>query len=297
MRKLPLTLTLVALLIGALALAACGSSKKKSSSSSSSSSSSGQPSTLSISATEKGKKASYSAPATVKGGLVTVNFQNNGKTPHSAQLARIVGNHTPQEVLKAVGGNNNKTPSWIHGEGGPGNTNPGQSGTSTDVLPAGNYLILDGGNQNGPPGYTKLTVTSGPSGSLPSTGTTVTAEAPAKDKYKWQINGPLNVGQNKVTFTSKGGKDAIHLLAAARVTGNPTKAQIEKAFASNGPPPKFLDQKSFTSTSVLDGTNKSEVTQLSLAKPGKYVLFCPLTDRDGGKPHLAEGLLTTVNVK
>ena len=252
MRKLPFPLIVIALLIGALALAACGSSKKKSSSASTSSSSSGQPTTLSISASEQGKKASYSAPATVKGGLVTVTFQNNGKAPHSAQLAKIDGNHSPQEVLKAIGGNSSKTPPWIHGEGGPGSTNPGQTGTSTDILPAGNYLIVDGGNMNGPPGFKKLTVTSGPSGSLPSTGTSVTATAPAKDKYKWQINGP---------------------------------------------PPKFLDQKSFTSTSVLDGTNKSEVTQLSLARPGKYVLFCPLTDRDGGKPHLAEGLLTTVNVK
>jgi hypothetical protein len=292
-RNLPLIFIILA--VGAFGLAACGSSKKKSSSGSSSSS--GQPTTLSISATEKGKKASYSAPATVKGGLVNVTFQNNGKQPHSAQLARIVGNHSPAEVLKVVGGNNSKTPSWLHAEGGPGSTNPGQTGSSTDNLPAGNYLILDGGNMSGPPGYTKLKVTSGPNGSLPSTGTTVTAAAPGKDKYKWQISGPLKAGQNRVTFTSKGGKDAIHLMAAARVTGNPTKAQIVKAFASNGPPPKFLDQKSFTSSSVVDGTNKSEVTSLSLAKPGKYVLFCPLTDRDGGKPHLAEGLLTTVNVK
>jgi hypothetical protein len=299
MRKLPLPLILIALLIGALALSACGSSKKKSSSAntSSSSSSAGQPTTLSISATEQGKKANYSAPASTKGGLVAVTFQNNGKAPHSAQLVKVDGNHTAREVLKAIGGNSTKTPSWIHGEGGPGNTNPGQTSTSTDILPAGKYLIVDGGNMNGPPGYTKLSVTAGPSGSLPSTGTTLTATAPAKDKYKWQISGPLKAGQNQVTFTSKGGKDAIHLIAAARVTGNPSKAQIAKAFERNGPPPKFIDQKSFTSTSVLDGTNKSEVTQLSLAKPGKYVIFCPLTDRDGGKPHLAEGLLTTVDVK
>jgi plastocyanin len=295
MRRHP-TLMVILLVLGALALAACGSSKKKSSSSTSSSSSE-QPTTLSISASEQGKKASYSAPATVKGGLVTVTFQNNGKVPHSAQLAKIDGNHTPQEVLKAIGGNSTKTPSWIHGEGGPGNTNPGQTGTSTDILPAGNYLIVDGGNMNGPPGFKKLTVTGGPSGSLPSTATTLTAAAPAKDKYKWEISGPLKAGQNRLTFTSKGGKDAIHLIAAARLIGNPSKAQIAKAFARNGPPPKFVDQKSFTSTSVLDGTNKSEVTSLALTKPGEYVIFCPLTDRDGGKSHDQEGLLTTVNVK
>jgi hypothetical protein len=292
-----LTLTAFLLMLGAFALAACGSSNKKSSSSSTSSSSGGQPTTLSVSATESGKKASYSAPATVKGGLVTVTFKNNGKQPHSAQLARIDGNHTPQEVVKATSGNSNKTPSWIHGEGGPGTTDPGQTSTSTDILPAGNYAILDGGSMNGPPGYKKLKVTAGQNGSLPSTDATVTAAAPSKDKYKWQISGGLKPGQNRLTFTSKGGKDAIHLIAAARVTGNPSKAQIQKAFAKQGPPPKFIDQKSFTATSVLDGTNKSEVTSLSLKSPGEYVLFCPLSDRDGGKSHLEEGLLTTVNVK
>jgi hypothetical protein len=294
MRRHP-TLMVILIVLGSIALAACGSSKKKSSSSTASTPSQ-QATTLSISVSASGKKASYSAPATTKGGLVTVTLQNNGKAPHGAQLVKIDGNHSPAEVLKAVGGNSNKTPSWIHGEGGPGNTNPGQTSTSTDILQAGNYLIIDSG-MNGPPSFRKLTVTTGPSGSLPSTGTSLTAASPAKDKYKWQISGPLNAGQNRITFASKGNKkDAIHLIAAARVTGNPSKAQILKGLARNGPPPKFVDRKSFTSTSVLDA-GKSEVTSLSLTKPGEYVIFCPLTDRDGGKPHLAEGLLTTVNVK
>src|SRR4051794_18979681 len=84
-----LTLMIFLLVLGAFALAACCSSKKKSSSTSSGSG--GQPTALSISATESGKKASYSAPATVKGGLVTVSFKNDGKQPHSAQLVRIDG--------------------------------------------------------------------------------------------------------------------------------------------------------------------------------------------------------------
>lgn len=287
------TLTIVLVALAALALAACGSSKKKSSSTGSTPAQ--QPTTLSVSVTEKGKKASYSAPATIKGGLVTVTLQNNGKAPHSAQLAKINGNHTPAEVLKVVGGNNTKTPSWIRGEGGPGTALPGQTSTSTDILPAGNYLIVDGGNMNGPPGYKKLTVTAGQSGPLPSTSTSVTAANPGKDKYKWQISGPLKAGENRLTFAAKG-KDAIHLILAARVTGNPSKAKILAALKRNGPPPKFIDQKTFTGTSVLDG-GKSEVMSLSLTKPGEYVLFCPLSDRDGGKPHLAEGLVTTVNVK
>ncbi len=41
----------------------------------------------------------------------------------------------------------------------------------------------------------------------------------------------------------------------------------------------------------------SQTTELDLKKPGQYVFFCPLTDRDGGKPHDQEGLLKIVTVK
>lgn len=67
---------------------------------------------------------------------------------------------------------------------------------------------------------------------------------------------------------------------------------------ADGPPPPFVDRTSFSTTTVLDG-GKSEVTQLQLGKPGTYVLFCPLSDRDGGegKSHDEQGLLTKVQVR
>ena len=57
-----------------------------------------------------------------------------------------------------------------------------------------------------------------------------------------------------------------------------------------------MDTSSFANTAVLD-SGKSDVTPFRFSKPGKYVLFCPLSDRDGRKPHFEEGLLTTVDVK
>jgi hypothetical protein len=163
-------------------------------------------------------------------------------------------------------------------------------------------VVLD--NPNGPggggaqPGLKALKVSGGAAGSLPSTATTVTAASPAKDKYKWDIKGTLKPGDNRLTFVSKGGPDALHFIAAVRLKGNPTTAQVKKALKSNGKgkPPSFLDTSSFASTSILD-SGKSEVTSLALHKPGEYLLFCPLTDRDGGKPHDQEGLFTRVNVK
>jgi len=275
----------------AFTLAACGSSSKKSSSNGVT------PTALAVTIAQAGKSTKYTVPAAVKGGLVTLNVTNNAKKPHGAQLVLIRGAHSAKDALKVIGSNSSKTPSWLRGEGGIGAALPGKPATATLNLPAGKYLVVDAGGpgSSGPPGYSQFTVTPGKNGTIPTLPTAITAANPAKDKYKWDVTGALKAGPQQVTFVSKG-KQAIHLIAAFRVTGNPSKADIIKGLKSNGKPPKFVDQSSFSSTAVIDG-GKSQVTPLALTKPGKYVLFCPLSDRDGGKPHFAEGLLTTVDVK
>ena len=106
---------------------------------------------------------------------------------------------------------------------------------------------------------------------------------------------PLKPGVQNITFVSKG-KTALHLVGAFRVTGHPSKAEILKGLASNGPPPKFVDPSSFTTSAVIDW-GKSQTLQFALKSPGTWVLFCPISDRDGGKPHFKEGLLKQITVK
>jgi hypothetical protein len=282
--------------VAVLALAGCGSSKKKSSTAAAPSAS-----TLAVSISESGKSSNFTAPASTKGGLVTVRLTNNAKKPHGAQLMRITGGHTLQQAIKATSGESNKTPDWIRAEGGIGAANPGETAAATMNLPAGRYAIVDfAGAEEGPnappPAISQMTVTPGASASLPTTGTTITATAPAEDKYKWQISGPLKAGSNEITFNSKG-KDALHHIAVLRVTADVPLAKVVKDFEKqNGPPPSYIDPSVQYSTSVLDG-GRSEATNLILPKPGKYIFVCHLTDRDGGKPHFAEGLITKVNVQ
>jgi hypothetical protein len=139
-----------------------------------------------------------------------------------------------------------------------------------------------------------MKVTSGDTGDLPSTPATVTANHTGKDKYAWDISG-LKAGSNEVTFNSKG-NDALHLIAAVPIKGKaPPLGKIKKDLGKNGPPAPYLDAKNFQATTILDG-GESQTLTLDL-KPGQYVFFCPLTDRDGGKSHDQEGLLKTVDVK
>lgn len=253
------------------------------------------PSVLSVSITESGASANFTVPSSIAGGLVNLRLANNGKAPHSAQLIRFDAPHTAQQVLAILGGNSNKTPSWIHGKGGLGRTAPGHSASAFVNLPAGRYLVADVGPSNGPPPFSELSVTAGQTGRLPATPTTVTAANPSKDHYKWQIAGKLTAGLQSITFASKG-KTTQHLIEVARLIGNPANAKIIQALKKHGPPPPFLDRSSFSGTAILD-SGKSQVTPLSLSKPGTYVLLCRLTDRDGGKAHFEEGLLTRVTVK
>jgi hypothetical protein len=285
----PLAALLLA--VAALTLAACGDKRKAAKAT---------PTKLAVTITEAGKSGKYTLPATVAGGLVTLTATNHGSAPHAAQLVRIEGGHTGQEALKIIASNSNKTPAWMRAQGGLGTIPPGGTQSAAVNLPAGKYIVADlggGPNSSGPPGFAEFKVSGGATGALPTTPTTVDAAKIGEHKYEWKLSGaPLKAGTDTVTFKS-GGKDALHLIASFRVIGNPSKAEIVKALGSqNGPPPKFVDQSSFSNTAALDG-GLSQTTTLELSKPGRYVLFCPLTDREGGKSHDQEGLVTTVDVK
>jgi hypothetical protein len=252
--------------------------------------------TISLSISESGRTATYRAPAVVTGGLVNMLFTNKGRALHAAQLIRVIGNRSALSVLKLLAGNSRKTPSYLHAEGGIGPTEPGTTLTATLNLPPGNYLVVDvAGPSSGPPAYGQFTVIPGATGALPATGATVTAAKLSKDHYRWRFNGRLTHGVNTVTFASKG-TNALHLIGVVRLLGPASNAQIIRGLSSNGKPPAFFDPTSLYTSGALDG-GKSQVTPLPLLSPGRYVLFCPLRDRAGGKPHLQEGMLATIIVK
>jgi hypothetical protein len=278
---------ILAALVTALIAAGCGGS-----------SGSDEPTVLKIGVSEQGKKASFELPKSAEGGLVEVQLANEGKAPHGVQFVRFTEGHNEQEVLKELGGESEKTPDWIRGEGGIGAVGPGETGSATLNLEEGDFVVVDAatfGSESGPPATAPLKVTEGNEGDLPDTEGTVTAEEAGHDKYAWDISG-LKAGKDEITFNSEGDK-ALHLILAVPVKGKaPSLDQIKKEFAEEkGPPPSYVEFEKAQSTAVLDG-GKSQTTTLDLKK-GQYIFFCPLTDRDGGKPHDQEGLLSVETVE
>ncbi len=284
---------LAGVLIGALALigaliSGCGSS----------SSSSNTPTEMKFGVSESGKTATFSVPKSAEGGLVTLKLVNNGKAPHGLQLIQYTGNHTGKEALEEVASENEKIPDWIKAEGGIGSVEGGKTGEATLNLPGGNYVIVDATALNGEggqkPATAEMKLSEGTTGELPSTPATVTAEETGKDRYAWKVSG-LKVGENEVTFNSEGEK-ALHMIIAVPVNGKaPPLKEIESDLKKNGPPPAFVDFEDAQATAVIDG-GLSQTLNLDLKKPGEYIFFCPMTDRDGGKPHFEEGLLAVEQV-
>lgn len=276
----------LAALVAVLVAAGCGGS-----------SGSDEPTVLNIGVSEQGKEAKFELPKSAEGGLVEVKLTNEGKAPHGVQFVRFTEGHNEQEVLKELAGENEKTPDWILGEGGVGAIGPGETGTATLNLEEGDFVVVDAASiagGGGPPATAPLKVTEGEEGDLPETEGSVTAASTGEDEFEWEVEN-LKAGHDQFTFNSEG-DDSLHLIIAVPIKGKaPSQAQLEKDFQKEGPPPPYADVKDTQSTAVIDG-GKSQTTSLNLKK-GKYIFFCPLTDRDGGKPHDQEGLLSIETVE
>jgi hypothetical protein len=274
----------------ACALTACGSDDSKDSNSSG-------PTKIAIAVKDAGAgKFTMTAPGSVQAGLAEISLTGpSGQRPHDAQFVRVQGDHSREEVVKVLASENGGIPSWLVAAGGPGSTTAGQTTTVTQNLEPGHYFVVDTGplDSEDPASYARagvaeLDVTGDATeASLPSTDAKITAA-----EYSYSTDG-LKPGSNRLTFANSG-QQVHHVLVAPYVPGA-TLADVKKAFASSNPtgkPPVDFDR--LTYLSALD-KGQSQVAELDL-KPGKYALVCFITDRAGGQPHAAKGMVAEVTV-
>ena len=280
-------LALVCTLLAMCLVAACGDDDDDSSGSDSAA-----PAKLAVEVTEVGKGSRLSVPDSLEAGPATVSFRNTGKAPHDAQIVRVEGDQTVDQVLKAIeaSGDGKPLPEWLRAAGGVGTVAPGESATATDLLQPGKHFVLDTEpDRNG--GTAEFEVTGEAGGELPGAPVTISAK-----EYGFVAEG-LKAGTAKVTFDNVG-KEPHHVIAVPYAKGA-TLAEVRKALnqgpgeEASGPPPVNFDQ--VTGSAVIDGGTK-QVAQLELRK-GKYALVCFIADRAGGPPHVAKGMLTEVEVQ
>src|SRR5918994_3678803 len=110
---------------GTLAIAGCGDDDDDA-----------QEIALVLTETGGGQVAFAGAPDSADPGLVEITLRNDGTREHEAQLFRVEGEHSVQEVIggviQAIQGQS--FPDWLFAAGGIGPTPKGQSQTVTQAL-------------------------------------------------------------------------------------------------------------------------------------------------------------------
>lgn len=244
---------------------------------------------LNLELTESGDKTSYSGtPREVPAGLVRVSLKNGGKTPHEAQMVRVDGEHSADEVVQVISREGGPIPEWLHPAGGVSITPPGQTTTAVQPLEEGTHHVLDLQSEGPSKGAQATFNVTGGGGDAepPEAPATVTAS-----EYKFETSG-LKPGKNRVRFDNAG-QEYHHVIMAPIKPGKTIDDARKFLSTEKGEPP--IDEEKSVSSAVIDA-GSSQVIDLELEK-GKYAAVCFISDRKGGPPHAAKGMLMEVDVQ
>lgn len=254
------------------------------------------PTKFAVTATEAGKQSRLSVPKSVPAGLVTVELTNRGKAFHEAQLIRLDPGHTPEDALKVIAAEGAPSPGWIHVAGGTGPASPGGKRSATQRLRPGNYIVYDAPFQNEGQGLKFGLASFKVEGEADDGGGELPKAAAKIEAYEYGFKASgLTIGQNTIEFSNTGSEP--HHVVAVPYKPGATLAEVREAFKQEqggAEPPLDFDHTFYTAR-IAGGTK--QVIELDLDKPGKYALLCFVSDRKGGPPHVAQGMIAEVTVR
>lgn len=245
---------------------------------------------LSYEIESKGKTVAIAAPEKAEAGLAEITLTNDSDSEADLQLIRVEGDHTPEEVVAGLGKaiKGEPFPDWFFAAGGVGSLGAGESATVEQVLQPGDYYAFN--TEGGPPSpkSAAMTEVTGEESDAEIEEGEATVEAA---EYVFNAD-TLPSGSVEVAFDNIGAQP--HHLIASKIKGDATAEEVEAAFKEEkGPPP--LIEKGTQATAVLEG-GEGQLVTLDL-EPGRYALYCFITDRQGGPPHALKGMVDEVEVE
>ncbi len=235
----------------------------------------------------------FTAPDTVRGGLITVRLHNTGTEVHHAQLVRIDAGKTFAEFAAMVaGGGHGPWPAWVRQIGGPNAVEPNDSTDVTLALPSGRYaFICLIPSPDGVPHFAKgmLRAFEVVPGGVPV--------PPARadlvmvlDDYRFDLSAALRAGRQTIEVTNAASQPHEVVLVAL---AEGSTAQDLLAWVANGEqgpaPGRFIG-----GTVGLDRGERNWLT-LDLVR-GTYALLCFLPDAGDGRMHLEHGMVREIVV-
>ena len=274
------------------AVAGCKSDRPSTETAGASASSAEAPKAAPATVTMTAKDFAFDAPAQIPGGAVTLQIQNNGKEVHQAQLVRLEGGKTGQDLMAALK-KHGPPPAWMKFVGGPNAIAPGHEVSATSVLEPGQYAWLcfipsPDGVMHAAKGMVRpFEVTAAPSGaatSLPETDVTIKLV-----DFDFQSSKPLTPGRHSI-MDENAGPQAHELVLVKLAPGKTIQDFATWAESMKGPPPA----EPVGGVGVLENGMRATFTADLTA--GDYGLICFVPDAKDGKMHLEHGMMKNIKV-
>jgi hypothetical protein len=234
----------------------------------------------------------FVAPDTIESGLTTIHLRNSGPALHHAQIIKLPEGKTVDDLLNETKQKGEAAFAQVGLFGGPNAPTPGGEATVTVDLQPGNYaLICFIPTAEGVPhlmkGMTRaLTVV--PSKHAAATPPVADASLVLTD-YKFDFSIELKSGERTIKVENKATQP--HEVFMAKLNDGTTAEQFLKALETMGP---NMPGVAYGGTVGLQpGAINYMTTRLT---PGKYALFCFVSDAKDGKPHVAHGMFREFTV-
>jgi hypothetical protein len=245
---------------------------------------------VAIEATGGKQSLTFTAPAEVPAGVAEIELTNSSELDEvDAQLVYASEDRSDTDVLHEANAVVVGQPvaDWFKAAGGVGPTLKGETGTVTQELQEGTYYVVGGEGPFRPP-LTKFTVTPAEDGGeLPGTEGVVTAS-----EYEFTAEG-LKAGTNPVLLENAGSQ--WHHFLASRLAEGASVEDAELYLKAQLGERPFADGPDGADSAVLEG-GTAQVVDLEL-EPGRYAFYCFISDRQGGDPHVAKGMVSEVTVE
>jgi hypothetical protein len=238
---------------------------------------------------------SFAAPATIQGGLVTIQFQNHGQEPHHGQLIRLNDGVTIERFFSTLeSGSEMDALSLITLEGGPAAVAPHGFAEVTVDLEEGQYaFVCFIPSPDGVPHLAKgmvqpFQVTAAPA--------TETAVAPASEgtlimkDFTFEMPQSLTAGRHTYRVVNEGPQP--HELSVVKLNAGSTVEDVKQFFITpNGPPP-------FQEVGGINAFNLDGAGYMTLdLQPGSYAAICLVPEANSGRPHIHFGMIRPFTVR
>ncbi len=246
----------------------------------------------------EGGEFSFAATPDLVAGPVEISLVNHGALEHQAMVMRFKPGADFGQFAAAAAGDPSGTSALalVEGFGGPNAAPPGETRTSTQVLEAGDYMLIcvlpgDDGSPHATHGMV-LPFTVGAADDEVTADTPTGVEADAEVRlvdFGFVYEGPFSAGET-LHVVNEG--DQAHEFVAYKLEEGASADEFAAAMESpTGPPPATAG----TGIGMLAPGRSADLTLPD--DPGEYVLFCMLPDVAGdGAPHVGHGMLSQTSV-